>query len=164
MATLAVQLKDADRMMVSARALDSGLELAFADGCSGVVPYSDLPEIGTISGLEDLELPNPYEVILRSRRGEVVELPWDFVRNYCEPSYRPRAEAQAAKGRNSLGRRIRSLREAANLTQEALASAAGIGRVTLVRLENGDQSPRYETLLALAKAMNLEPAELLGAE
>ena len=35
-----------------------------------------------------------------------------------------------------------------------LASAAGIGRVTLVRLEGGEQSPRYETLMAIARALD----------
>lgn len=162
MATLAVQLENADRMMVSARALSTGLEVAFADGCKGIVPFLDIPEVGTLANLENLELPNAYEVVLRSQKGEAVELPWDFARTYCDPSYRSRVEAEAATGRRSIGHRIRNLREEAHLTQEALASAAGVGRVTLVRLENGEQSPRYGTLLALAKAMNVEPAELLG--
>lgn len=50
------------------------------------------------------------------------------------------------------------------MTQERLASEAGIGRVTLVRIENGEQSPRYETLVALAEALKRPPAELLPQE
>ncbi len=61
----------------------------------------------------------------------------------------------------TLGTRIRELREARNLTQEALADAAGIGRVTLVRIENGEQSPRFETLVALAQALGRPIQELL---
>jgi hypothetical protein len=34
------------------------------------------------------------------------------------------------------------------LTQEKLADIAGIGRVTLVRIEKGGQSPKYDTLVA----------------
>ncbi|HLE82553.1 MAG TPA: helix-turn-helix transcriptional regulator [Dehalococcoidia bacterium] len=41
-----------------------------------------------------------------------------------------------------LGGRIRQLRDAARMTQEEPATAAGIGRVALVRIENGDRSPR----------------------
>ena len=86
-------------------------------------------------------------------RGETVDFPWDFARHYCDASYRPRVEAVVAAGRRALGGRIRQLREPARMTQEELAAAAGIGRVTLVRIENGDQPPRYETLVALAGAL-----------
>ncbi|MDP2662133.1 MAG: hypothetical protein Q8R28_15515 [Dehalococcoidia bacterium] len=37
--------------------------------------------------------------------------------------------------------------------QEGLTTAAGTGRVTLVRTENGEQLPRYGTLVALAGAL-----------
>ena len=40
-----------------------------------------------------------------------------------------------AEGRQILGARVRALRETAGLTQENLAQAAGLGRITLVRLE-----------------------------
>ncbi|MCL4540929.1 MAG: helix-turn-helix domain-containing protein [Chloroflexi bacterium] len=49
--------------------------------------------------------------------------------------------------------RIRQLRQAASASLMELATAAGIGRVALVRIENGEQSPRYETLVALAGAL-----------
>ncbi len=39
------------------------------------------------------------------------------------------------------------------MTEEDLAAAAGIGRVTLVRIESGGQLPRYETMVALAGAL-----------
>ena len=77
-------------------------------------------------------------------RGETVDFPWDFARHYCDASYRPRVEAVVAAGRRALGGRIRQLREPARMTQEELAAAAGIGRGTLVRLENGGQSPRHD--------------------
>ena len=49
-----------------------------------------------------------------------------------------------------LGKRIRNIRRTSGTTQENLASRAGIGRITLGRIERGEQSPRYETLLAIA--------------
>ena len=48
------------------------------------------------------------------------------------------------------------------MTQAELSSNAGIGRVTLVRIENGEQSPRYETLIALSRALGRPLVELLA--
>lgn len=148
-------------MMTRANASEQGIEVAFADGCTETIGYADLPEIGSLSNPDDLDLPNPYKVVLRNRCGETVEVPWDFVRHYCDSSYRPRVEQIAASGRSTLGDRIRQLRESARMTQAELATAAGIGRVTLVRIENGDRSPRYETLTALANALGHSTADLL---
>ena len=47
------------------------------------------------------------------------------------------------------------------MTQQQLANAAGIGRVTLVRIESGSYSPRFHTLDALARALNRPVAHLL---
>ena len=151
---------NADRMMTRARALSGGVEVTFADGRSGVVPY------GHTRGIEEeelsgVELPSPYEMVLSTAKGESVEIPWDFARGYCDPSYRSRAEATASRGRQTLGRRIRRLRREIGMTQERLAEAAGIGRVTLVRIENGEQSPRFETLSALADALGRPATSLL---
>ncbi len=160
----AVLVKNAERMMTSASPLEEGIEIAFADGCKGIIPFVATPEIGGLSDLAEIELPNPYQVILRNSSGEVVELPWDFARHYCDAAYQPRVEAFATEGRQSIGARIRQLREAAGLTQEELAAVAGIARVTLVRVEGGDQSPRYETLTSLAKALRRTVADLLVDE
>lgn len=46
-------------------------------------------------------------------------------------------------------------------SQEALAREADIGRVTLVRLENGEQSPRFKTLKAVAGVLGMETPDLL---
>ncbi len=161
MAIFAAQLENAERMMTRAEAGEAGIELLFADGCQGRIPYTDIPELGGFSRLAGIDLPNPYEVVLRTNDGDNIELPWDFGRNYCDPAYRPRIEKVAAAGRQTLGQRIRGLREAAHLTQEKLAEAAGIGRITLVRIEKGEQSPNYETLIALARGLRREPSELL---
>ena len=148
-------------MMTVARLLDDGIELSFADGARGLIPYSDLPEIGERAALSTLKLPNPYEMVLETTQGETVEMPWDFARHYCDASYRPTAEAMAMRGRHALGQRIRRLRNAAGLSQDALAREAGIGRVTLVRLEKGEQKPRYRILGAIAKALGADVSDLL---
>ncbi len=156
-----VLVKNANRMMTTASLLDDGIELSFADGFKGLIPYADVPEVKEREGICGLELPNPYEMVLEMAGGERVEIPWDFARHYCDASYRPTIEAIAALGRQALGERVRRFRESAGLTQEALAQAADIGRVTLVRLENGEQSPRFKTLQAIARALKMDTRELL---
>ena len=156
-------VRNADRMMMAASLLDDGIQLSFADGCKGLVPFAEIPEVRDRVNLSVIELPNPYEIILETVSGERIEIPWDFARHYCNESYRTTIEALAIQGRQTLGERIRSLRESAGFTQEALARAAGIGRVTLVRLENGEQSPRHKTLSAVAHALSASVHELLVA-
>ena len=147
--------------MTVARLLEDGIELSFADGARGLIPYTDLPEIGERTALSTLNLPNPYEIILETTQSETLKIPWDFARHYCDASYRPAVEAMAMRGRHTLGQRIRRLRNAAGLSQDALARTAGIGRVTLVRFEKGEQTPRYKTLGAIARALGVRVSELL---
>ena len=156
-----VLVKNANRMMTTAALLDDGVELSFADGLTGLIPYAEVPEVKTRQGVSGLELPNPYEMVLQATGGESVEIPWDFARHYCDATYRPTIEAIAALGRQTIGERVRWHRESAGFTQEALARAADIGRVTLVRLENGEQSPRLKTLKAIATALGIEAPDLL---
>ena len=157
----ATLVRNANRMMTAACLLEDGIELRFADGARGLIPYADISEIEGPTVVQSLELPNPYEMVLVTARDERVEIPWDFARHYCDASYRPTIEAIAAQGRQTIGERIRHFRKSAGLTQEALASAADIGRVTLVRLEGGDQTPRFNTLEAIAEALGVSVAELL---
>jgi DNA-binding XRE family transcriptional regulator len=156
-----VKVANADRMIIAVVPGGKGIDATFADGSQGTVPFKDIPEVGNHSNLKSVELPNPYEVILTTPQNEQVELPWDFVRHYCDRTYRPKMELIAAEGRQVLGTRVRAFREDAGLTQEALAQAAGIGRVTLVRLENGKHVPKLGTLRAIAKILERPVEDLL---
>ena len=162
MSVLTARVKHAERMMTQADAINQGIEVTFADGCKGLIPFRDTPEVGRSSHLSSIELPNPYQVNIHGSKGEVVELPWDFVRHYCDASYRSQVVAIASEGRQALGKRIRAIRESGGMTQSELAVAAKIGRVTEVRIENGDQSPRYDTLAAIAQALKRPVADLLA--
>lgn len=161
MSNLTAIVKNAERMMTYGIATRDGIELTFADGCKGVIPFSDIPEVGKPSELMGIELPNPYQVNIHSAKRDTVELPWDFVRHYCDSSYQSKAEAFAATGRQSIGNRIRAIRETSGMTQAALAALAKIGRVTEVRIENGNQSPRYDTLVAIAQALRRPMTDFL---
>ncbi|MET8246623.1 helix-turn-helix transcriptional regulator [Streptomyces sp. NPDC005202] len=63
----------------------------------------------------------------------------------------------------SIGDRIRSLREFRDLTQEGLASRAGVHVDTIRKLEQGvRQSARINTLRALARALDVQLERLVG--
>lgn len=65
-----------------------------------------------------------------------------------------------AKALDFLARRIRSLRERLDITQEELASRCGISVSFASLLERGERSPSYETLLQIADALEVPLAEL----
>lgn len=56
---------------------------------------------------------------------------------------------------------FRAWRKFRRLTQEALASEIGVQPSSISQLENGKQGFTGETLIAMAKALRCQPAELL---
>ena len=160
---VSVLVKNADRMMLTAAPLEDGIELTFADGRAGLIPFSALPEVGNGGGIAGLELPNPYQIVVSTADGGSIDLPWDFARHYCDPSYRPRIETIARHGRVALGRRISAFRDDAGLTRAELANRAAIGCATLASIEKGERSPRSTTLSDIAGALNKSVSDLLGS-
>src|SRR5262249_12650055 len=61
-----------------------------------------------------------------------------------------------------ISHRIRTLREAAGLSQQEVAVKGDLSRSLVAKLEQGKKAdPRASTLLALAQALNVRPGELL---
>ncbi len=163
MRRLGAIVRNAERMMIQALATSDGIEFTFADGCRGTVPYSDALG-GRKGSLVSIDLSSPFKADLNVSVGEPIELPWDFVRHYCDASYEQKVNAISALGRQSLGARIRAFRKAADMTQSMLAEAAGIGRVTETRIEKGEQSPRYETLVNIARSLDRPVSDLVAED
>jgi transcriptional regulator with XRE-family HTH domain len=57
--------------------------------------------------------------------------------------------------------RLRELRRRRVLTLEELAEKAGVGRNTIWRLEHGVMGAQPRTIRKIAKALNVEPEELV---
>ena len=148
-------------MVTSATLTQSGLEVTFADGRHGIIPTEVVFGSTRVPTVEDLKIPNPFVVQVILSNKETIEIPWDFARHYCDPTYAARAERMRDVGQAGLGKRVQRLRSATNLSQERLARRAGVSRMTLARLERGEISPRYETLMALSQALGVKLAELL---
>ncbi len=61
-----------------------------------------------------------------------------------------------------VGHNVRRIRRAADLTQEVVAERAGIHRTMMSLYEWGEREPKVLTLLKLAGAIGVEPADLLA--
>src|SRR5690242_14439846 len=70
------------------------------------------------------------------------------------------ARVDAQESLKALARRVRALRESLSLKQEELARRCGISVSFVSLLERGERSPSYETLLLIAKALEVPVQEL----
>jgi transcriptional regulator with XRE-family HTH domain len=66
-----------------------------------------------------------------------------------------------AEGEGQFGENLRSARRQAGLSQEALAYEARVDRAAISVFERGHREPNLRTVLKLARALQLTPAELL---
>ena len=74
----------------------------------------------------------------------------------------PDVVAGVKDARQLVATNLRRQRKRAGLSQEALASATRLHRTELSLLERGERDPRVSTLVRLARALAIEPCELLG--
>jgi transcriptional regulator with XRE-family HTH domain len=70
----------------------------------------------------------------------------------------------AEKTRAAIGARLRRMRQDKGLTVEALASAAGLNKGFLSRLERGAKQPSIDTVLRLSAALNVPVGQLFGEQ
>ncbi len=95
--------------------------------------------------------------------GNHYEVPWDRVLHEAEPSYSYfRGRATMTRKSQEIGTTIRTLRERAGLSQEALARASGMIRANLSRIEASKHRPTLETLERIAKALKVPVADLIA--
>lgn len=154
----ATHVAGAERMVIQVRLLKQGIEVHFADGATGVIPWEDLK---LPNHPVKIALPDPYTLLVTLEDGKTEEIPWDYARHYADPTYQAQEEQIAREGRRVLGQRIKKLRLQTGLSQEQLAKRSGIGRVTLARTEIGEHSPRMDTLRAIACGLGCDVKKLL---
>ncbi len=133
----------------------------FADGMEGWVDAEEISSGTERLDLEKVSLPNPHEIEIATDQGDTIKIPWDFARHYCDTTFKEKELEQANQGRKVLGEKVARLRRNRGFTQEELSQSADIGRATLSRLENGEVSPRYETLEKVAEALEVGISSLL---
>ena len=64
--------------------------------------------------------------------------------------------------RKQFGRNARAARERLGLSQVEVGAAARLHRTEVSLLERGERDPRLSTIVRLARALRVEPAELLA--
>jgi transcriptional regulator with XRE-family HTH domain len=62
----------------------------------------------------------------------------------------------------AFGLRVRELRKARGLSQDALARATDVHATMIGRLERGAREPRLSTILRIADGLAVEPGELIN--
>ena len=60
-----------------------------------------------------------------------------------------------------IGQQLKNARTRRLLTQEELADKAGVSAATVVNIERDNQEPQFRTIRKLAKALDVEPTELV---
>jgi DNA-binding XRE family transcriptional regulator len=136
-----------------------------SDDRTGTIPVDelDLSFSPQSINMDHFNQKDGLEVKLISEDDKEV-LPWDFLRTKIDSEYRERQKQQQNHELKALGQRLKNFRKAEGLNQEELATRAGIGRVTLSRLERGKQEPRFQTLMNLASAMDISFQKLITEE
>jgi transcriptional regulator with XRE-family HTH domain len=61
-----------------------------------------------------------------------------------------------------IGEKLKEVRTRRLLTQEELAEKAGVNHSTVVHTERNQTEPHFYTIRKLAKALDIDPTELLG--
>lgn len=68
------------------------------------------------------------------------------------------------RGGESIALTLREMRKSAGLTLTDLAERSGLAPSTLSKIENGQMSPTYDSLLALAHGLDADIAELVSGQ
>lgn len=158
-------MSDSIHKLSSVQLTDNQLEVEFQDDCAGTILVEELglPFSPRTIDEDHFAQKDGLEVKLINDDDEEV-LPWDYLRAKIDSEYRNRQKQQQNKELKALGQRLKNFRKAEGLNQEDLAKRAGIGRVTLSRLERGKQEPRFQTLMDLASAMDISFQKLITEE
>ena len=64
----------------------------------------------------------------------------------------------------AFGRQLSELRNAAGMTQEGLAHAAGLHWTYIGQIERGERNLTYKNILKLARGLKVEPGELMPSD
>jgi transcriptional regulator with XRE-family HTH domain len=63
-----------------------------------------------------------------------------------------------------IGRRLAELREAAGVSQHALATSIGVTSQFVSRLESGERAPSLKVIEAIATRLKVDPADLMRTD
>lgn len=133
----------------------------FADMCCKPIPLAAVPAPKPLNWAT-LESINPFLLRVAFEDGSgFYEIPTNEIRALVDNDLVLQETVHVSEHGERVRQRLRTIREQKGLTQDQLASAAGLGRVTLNRIENGVQTAKLETLEKLAGGLGVDVATLL---
>ena len=65
-------------------------------------------------------------------------------------------------GQRDMGYRIAKRRTELGMSQEKMAESIGVNRNTVMRIENGEHSPRADRITTICEVLHVTPNELFG--
>jgi len=99
-------------------------------------------------------------LLIPTSEGDLEEIPGDVLRMMTNANYRAYVVRLASRWAGNIGRHLAALRKARGLTQQAVADAAGLGRVSLTKVETGKVEPSFATVVKLLAAMGARLQDL----
>ena len=75
-----------------------------------------------------------------------------------------RDDARFLTARRLFGARLRAVRQQAGLTQRALAEAVGLEEKAISKMENANETPRFNNLVLIASALDVSMEEFFAFE
>ncbi len=141
--------------------------VTFRDGRLYRLPRNLLPEDDGTEILSVLVERDGSAFVVQQRSGKSFEVPWDFVLHHLEPGY-PYFKGRSSQRRLAkdlavrIGARLRRLRQEKRFTADELARRSGIHRPNITRVESGKHVPSLDTLLRIARALEVSPAVLVS--
>ncbi len=93
----------------------------------------------------------------------IVELYYKRILRVNLPKLFTRTRARTTVIGPAFGRRIRELRRVRKLTLEEVSKNGGLSRASISKIERGEMSPTYESLLKLARGLESDVGLLISA-
>ena len=133
----------------------------FADMCCKPIPLASIPTPQLLDW-GTAKLAGPFLLHVQFADGQgAYEIPTNEIRALVDKNLVMKETRHSSQHKDQVHRRLREKREEQGLTQDQLAEAAGIKRVTVNRIENGNQVAKLETLEKLAIALGIDVVDLL---
>jgi DNA-binding XRE family transcriptional regulator len=99
-------------------------------------------------------------LVIPTSQGEQEEIPGDVIRMATNADYRVYVVGLASRWADHIGRHLAGIRKARGFTQKAVAEGAGLGRVSVAKVETGKVEPSFSTVVKLLAAMGARIQDL----
>ncbi|HUI63751.1 MAG TPA: helix-turn-helix domain-containing protein [Bacteroidota bacterium] len=156
---LTITRRDPSLVLTDAFISDEGLNVTFADGKRAFVDFAALKRLTEHTDIRWNRVriaPSRDHIAVELLDDKDVPVPSDILRDYIvDAGSKQRAENSVLRTTTAgtLGKRLKTLREAKKLTQEILAEKARTSRWTIMRLEKGTLLPKIAVLERIAHAL-----------